>query len=78
MRAEGLVDAVMEERKVLGADASPVCVLEPSDGIHARSHLCLCVVEAINRLPFVVKFFCAFQSPLNLYLVQDYYAGERH
>ena len=48
MRAEGLADAVMEERKVL---------------------------EAINRLPFVVKFHCAFQSPLNLYLVQEYYAG---
>jgi len=48
MKKEGLVEAVMEERKVL---------------------------EAINRLPFVVKFKCAFQSSRNLYLVQEYYAG---
>jgi hypothetical protein len=36
---------------------------------------CSNATEAINRLPFVVKFLCAFQSALNLYLVQDFYAG---
>lgn len=33
------------------------------------------VLQAINLLPFVVKFKCAFQSSRNLYLVQEYYAG---
>lgn len=48
MEEEGLVAAVMEERKIL---------------------------EMINRLPFIVKFYGAFQSPTTLYLVGEYYAG---
>ena len=48
MHEEGLVEAVMEERKIL---------------------------EMINRLPFIVKFYGAFQSPTTLYLVGEYYAG---
>ena len=48
MHEEGLVEAVMEERKIL---------------------------EIINRLPFIVKFYGAFQSPTTLFLVGEYYAG---
>ena len=29
----------------------------------------------INRLPFIVKFYGAFQSPTHLFLVSDFFAG---
>ena len=48
MHEEGLVEAVMEERKIL---------------------------EMINRVPFIVKFYGAFQSPTTLFLLGQYFAG---